>query len=310
MRSDWIISGCAHAAVLVFGLVTLASSKPNEDLSTFMPIAIATGGDVSQAPAGQQNAPKAEKPKPLADKAGELKQVKQLAPKVADKPEITTDAAAEAAPKPKAETKVEPKPTEKAEKRKPADLKPDQLADKLKKEEAKKSSKPEKKDPQFKPDQIAEELRKDDAKKPSLKFDASQVAALLDKREPRRQVATAETPNSAPSLGAANGHAAQLSQSELDALRARLSQCWSPPVGVNVSSDLFVVLHVLFKPDGSLAAEPAVVESSTSALGPALADSAKRALLLCQPFTMLKPEHYDQWKDIEVKFDPHELLGG
>ncbi len=305
MRSDWIISGCAHAAVLVFGLVTLASSKPNEDLSTFMPIAIATGGDVSQAPPGQQNAPRAEKPKPLADKAGELKQVKQLAPKVADKPEIATDAVAKPTPKPKAETK----PTEKTEKPKPADLKPDQIGEKLKNEEAKKS-KPEKKESQFKPDQIAEELRKDEAKKPSPKFDANQVAALLDKREPRRQVATAETPNSAASLGAANGRAAQLSQSELDALRARLSQCWSPPPGVDVSSDLFVVLHVLFKADGSLASEPAVVESSTSALGPALADSAKRALLLCQPFTMLKPEHYDQWKDIEVKFDPHELLGG
>jgi len=25
---------------------------------------------------------------------------------------------------------------------------------------------------------------------------------------------------------------------------------------------------------------------------------------------MLKPEHYDQWKDLELKFDPHELLGG
>jgi colicin import membrane protein len=309
LRSDWIISGCAHAAVLAFGLVTLASSKPNEDLSTFMPIAIATGGDVSQAPPGQQNAPRAEKPKPLADKAGELKQVKQLAPKVADKPEIATDAAAKPTPKPKAETKAETKPTEKTEKPKPADLKPDQIGEKLKKEEAKKS-KPEKKEPQFKPDQIAEELRKDEAKKPSPKFDANQVAALLDQREPRRQVATAETPNSAASLGAANGRAAQLSQSELDALRARLSQCWSPPPGVDVSSDLFVVLHVLFKADGSLASEPAVVESSTSALGPALADSAKRALLLCQPFTMLKPEHYDQWKDIEVKFDPHELLGG
>jgi len=41
-----------------------------------------------------------------------------------------------------------------------------------------------------------------------------------------------------------------------------------------------------------------------------LADSAKRALLLCQPFTMLMPAHYDQWKDLELKFDPHELLGG
>jgi hypothetical protein len=25
---------------------------------------------------------------------------------------------------------------------------------------------------------------------------------------------------------------------------------------------------------------------------------------------MLKPEHYDQWKDLELKFDPQELLGG
>jgi len=24
---------------------------------------------------------------------------------------------------------------------------------------------------------------------------------------------------------------------------------------------------------------------------------------------MLKPEHYDTWKDIELKFDPSELLG-
>ncbi len=181
-----------------------------------MPIAIATGGDVSQAPPGQQNAPKAEKPKPLADKVGDLKQVKQLAPKVADKPEITTETAA----------KREPKPELKPEPKKKAESKPAEKA----------------KQPAFKPDLIAQELRKDEATKPpkpeqrkeshsSPKFDANQVAALLDKREPRRQVATADTLNAAPSLGAANGHAAQLSQSELDALRARLSQCWSSAAG-------------------------------------------------------------------------------
>jgi colicin import membrane protein len=70
------------------------------------------------------------------------------------------------------------------------------------------------------------------------------------------------------------------------------------------------VLRVLFKTDGSMVQAPTLVEGSASALGPALAESAKRALLLCQPFTMLKPEHYDQWKDLELKFDPHELLGG
>ena len=94
------------------------------------------------------------------------------------------------------------------------------------------------------------------------------------------------------------------------ALRARISNCWSPPPGIDVNSKLYVVLRVLFKTDGSMSQAPVLVEGSASPLGPALAESAKRALLLCQPFTMLKLEHYDQWKDIELKFDPHELLGG
>ena len=143
------------------------------------------------------------------------------------------------------------------------------------------------------------------------KFDANQVAQLLDKREPQRQIATAQSINDSATLGAAIGaQNAQLSQSEIDALRARISNCWSPPPGIDVNSKLYVVLRVLFKTDGSMSQAPVLVEGSASSLGPALAESAKRALLLCQPFTMLKPEHYDQWKDIELKFDPHELLGG
>ncbi len=133
---------------------------------------------------------------------------------------------------------------------------------------------------------------------------------MLDKRDPQRHVATAEAVNSTANLGASTGQAAQLSQTEIDALRARISQCWNPPAGVDMNSKLYIVLRVLFKPDGSVAHDPVVVEGSASALGPALAESGKRALLRCQPFTMLRPEHYEQWKDIEVKFDPHEMLGG
>ena len=91
------------------------------------------------------------------------------------------------------------------------------------------------------------------AKADAPKFDADQVAALLDKRAPQRQVAAAETLNSTANLGAANGaQAAQMSQSEIDALRARISSCWSPPPGVDANSKLYVVLRVLFKPDGSM----------------------------------------------------------
>ncbi len=321
MKRSLAISGAAHAVVLLWGLVAFAA-RPNEaPQAEPLPVEFVSATEFSQLTAGVKNAPKPlEHEKPLADKVGDPKPVKELAPKVADKPEIKTDSAA--APEPKPEAKSEPKLAEKSEPKpekteKPKETKtetkaPDQIAEALKKDEAKKPPKPEKKPPEFKPDQIAEELKKDEAKKqrPSPKFDANQVAALLDHREPQRQVATAETLSSLAPLGAEDGHAAQLSQTELDALRRRLSECWNPPPGIDINSDLYVVLRVQFKPDGFLANNPVVVEDSASSSGPALAESGKRALLSCQPFTMLKREHYDLWKDISVKFNPHELLGG
>ncbi len=189
------------------------------------------------------------------------------------------------------------KPADKPAKAKPPDYKPDQIADVLKKDAAKPSKPDDKASPDTPP-------------RDSSKFNADQVAALLDKRDPQRQMAAAETLNNQPALGSSTGAAAQLSQSEIDALRARLATCWSPPAGVNASTKIYVVLRVLFKPDASMSREPVLVEGTASSLGPALAESAKRALLMCQPFTMLKPEHYDQWKDLELKFDPQELLGG
>ena len=184
--------------------------------------------------------------------------------------------------------------------------KPDQIAEALKKDDTKK---PPKKPPEFKPDQIAEQLKKDEAKKPQPKYDANQIAALLDHREPQRQLASAETLNGRVNLGAPAGHAAQLSQSELDALRARLVQCWSPPPGIGADSKVYVTLRVQFRPDASLAQEPTVIEDAAASLGPALAESAKRAVMSCQPFTMLRPEHFDLWKDIEIKFN-NELFSG
>ena len=67
---------------------------------------------------------------------------------------------------------------------------------------------------------------------------------------------------------------------------------------------------MLFNQDGTVARPPDLVAATPSPLGPAMAESAKRAILRCQPFNMLKPEHYDQWKDIEITFDPHDMLRG
>jgi hypothetical protein len=103
-----------------------------------------------------------------------------------------------------------------------------------------------------------------------------------------------------------------LSPAEIEALRARISQCWVPPPDIDASSTLYVVLRFQLKPDGTMTRDPTVVElkGEPSTLGPALAESAKNTLLRCQPFTMLLPEHYDLWKDLEIKFDPREMLRG
>jgi outer membrane biosynthesis protein TonB len=312
IKPGMTISCAGHAAALFFGLMAISAQPMEAPPVQMLPVSFISEKDFSQLAQGAKNAPelKVPDPKPLADKVDATKPVDQLAPKAVNKPEITTDTSKPAQPKP--EVKPEAKP----------EAKPEPVSEP--KQAQKPADKPDKpKPPEYRPDQIANLLKKDAAKEPpkrddkaptrdnSPKFDANQVAQLLDKREPQRQLATAQTINDSTTLGAAIGApGAQLSQSEIDALRARISSCWSPPPGIDANSKLYVVLRVLFKSDGSMSQAPAVVEGSASALGPALAESAKRALLLCQPFTMLRPEHYDQWKDLELKFDPHELLGG
>ena len=298
MRPGLTISCIGHACALILGIVTISAEPMEVPPTETMPVSFISSSDFSKLTQGVKNAPqlKADNPKPLADKVDAQKSVDQLAPKAADKPAITTQTN-QAKPQPKPDPKPDPKQAAKPDKP-PPEYKPDQIADLLKKDAAKNPPKPNDKPT---PQQPAKE---------TPKFNADQVAQLLDKRDPQRQLAAAETLNSTANLGAASGAAAELSQTEIDALKARISSCWSPPPGVDATSRLYVVLRVLFKQDGSMASEPTLVEGTASALGPALAESAKRALLLCQPFTMLKPEHYDQWKDLELKFDPHELLGG
>ena len=298
MKTGMTISCIGHAVALGCALIALSAAPMEVPPVNSLPVQFISEKDFTQLSQGVKNAPKLkiEMPKPLADKVDAPKAIDQLAPKVADKPEIKTDSS-KAALQPKPETKPDPKPVQKADKPQPPEYKPDQIADLLKKDAAKKPAKPD--------DQSAPQ------KADAPKFDANQVAELLDKRDPRRQVAANDTLNDVANLGAASGApTAQMSQSEIDALRARISSCWSPPPGIDANSKVYVVLRVLFKADGTLSHDPVLVEATASSLGPALADSAKRALLLCQPFTMLKPEHYDQWKDLELKFDPHELLGG
>jgi outer membrane biosynthesis protein TonB len=302
MRGSLTISAIVHLAVLGMCLVALAAQPVEAPATPAMTVNTISVKDFTELTKGVKDAPKlkVDDIKPVADKIDTPKPVDEVAPKPVDKkPEIKTDTSAKQQPKPdnKPDNKPDPKPADKPAKAKPPDYKPDKIADLLKKDAAKPSKPDDKASPDTPP-------------RDSPKFNADQVAALLDKRDPQRQMAAADALNGQANLGASDGRAAELSLSELDALQKRITNCWSPPAGIDSASKIYVVLRVLFKPDGSMSREPVLVEATASPLGPALAESAKRALLMCQPFTMLKPEHYDQWKDIEMRFDPRILFGG
>jgi colicin import membrane protein len=281
MRAGLTISTLAHITLLLWALVTFVAKPFESSQSEPMPIDIISTEQFSQVTAGQKTAKKAEAPKPLVEKVAEAKPAEDTKPKIAEKKKEI----AATVPEP-------PKPEEKPEKQKPAEQKTDPIAEALKKEAAKPL--PPKKPPA----------------PPKPKFDAAKVAALLDKRDPQRKAATGALPNQVATLGAAEANAARLSQSELDALRARLMQLWNPPIGIQNAEQFIIRIRIRLKRDGTLIDGPEVRTSGRGALFESARDSAVRAIIRGQPFDMLRQETYDVWNDMEVTFDPRDMFRG
>jgi outer membrane biosynthesis protein TonB len=292
MRTGLTISCAGHAAVLLWCVVTLVFRPYHAEPTQALPIDVISTTEFSQMTNGAKNAPQAEKPKPVADKVAEAAPADDPTAKLAKK-EV------------KAATDVPPVPESKPSEAKVKKPQPptDPIAEALKKDEDRKP------DPK-KPDPKPPTPPKKPAQQEAPQFDPRQVAALLDKRTPQRLVSASDVPNSTPSLGLSTGiPGVQSSQTELDALRGRLVQLWSPPAGAKNPQELTVMLRIKLKPDGTLDGGPVVLTSGNSPLFMAARDSAMRAVYRGQPYTMLRPEHYEQWKEVEIVFDPRFMVG-
>src|SRR5579864_5797932 len=222
MRGSLTISAVAHLIALALCVVAFAAAPMEAPMPPTMTVNTISVKEFTELTKGIKDAPKlkVDEIKPQADKVDTPKPVDEVAPKIVDKkPEIKTDTAAQQ----QQQAKQDPKPADKPAKAKPPDYKPDKIADLLKKDAAKQPKPDDKASPNTPP-------------RDAPKFNADQVAALLDKRDPQRQLAAADALNNQPTLGASTGTAAQLSQSEIDALRSRISNCWSPPPGINAST--------------------------------------------------------------------------
>ena len=312
MKAGWTISAVAHAIVLGWGLVTFATRPLNATPPEFITTDIISDADFSQITQGIRTAPKAEAPKPLVEKVAEAKPVEEQTAKVVEnKPEIVATADQVQPPKPPEPKKAEPKPPVPTPQPKPEpkqafakepEPKVDPIAEAIKKDTKK---------PDPKTQQKAETPpKKVEPAKPQPKFDASRIAALLDKRDPQRKAATGETLSNTPSLGTAAGRAATLTQNELDALRARLRECWNVPVGVAEARDLVVTVRIQFKQDGSLQTDPRLMNSGSHPAFQVAAESALRAVRTCAPYSFLPAAKYEAWKDVIVDFDPRDMFRG
>jgi hypothetical protein len=294
MRTASVISTGLHAAILLFAVVTFTGKSLESTPVEALPVDFVSEKDFSEMTKGVKDAPKPDKPKPLVEKIDTPKPVEQQAPKI-DKKEIAPTAEKPPEPKP-----PEPKKEAKAEPDKKAEEmpKPDPIAEKIKQ--------PDKPKQETKVEQPLPPKKPVDKKQP--KFDPSKIAALLDKRDPSRSAATGSELSNAPSMGTASGLAAQLSQSEIDALRARLMALWNPPVGAQDANGIQITIRIRFKRDGTLEVGPQVLTSGNGVQFNAMRDSAVRAVLVGQPYTMLRPDHYDSWKEIDFTFDAKEMF--
>ena len=298
VKVDKTVLASVALHVLVLGWVMLSFSTRALEI----PPEVSVGVDISvesQAMAGTKTGKK-ENPKPLAEKVAEAKPVEEAVGKITEKAPVVTETAPPPQPKveekpvekkpdppkvvekPKEEPKQEPKPVEK----KPEPVKPDPIAEAIKKEEKK---------PPPKPVQAA---KPPEAPKPKIverHFDQSQIAALLDKRDPTRQAVANDTLNSNAALGLSKGTAADNSATWGSMFQRQVERCWKKPYGGIESQKPEVAFAIRLKRDGTLEGSPVPEGTPATPYLRVYQESALRAIIECQPYK-LPANFYEEWK--------------
>jgi colicin import membrane protein len=283
-----------HVGVIGWGLVSFSTRSLDAKPQEALPVDIISSEQLSQITKGTKTGQK-DNQSPLVEKVGDSKPIDEPVGKVTEKKEII--AASEKPPEPKP-------PEKKPEPPKPVEKKPeppvDQIAEALKKDKAKKPV--EKKETKSEP-------KNDEKPKKERTFDQSKIAALLDKRDPTRQAAIGDVINPNSSFGTAAGQAQKLTMSWVGALQARIKQCWNVPAGVRDAENIEIRVYFELRKDGTVASLPRLLAGPPMANGPAIAESAIRAIQQCQPYTFLpQSEYVGGWDRLDITFSSKDLF--
>jgi outer membrane biosynthesis protein TonB len=283
-----------HIGVIGWGVVSFSTRSLDAKPQEAVPVDIISAEQLSQLTKGTKTGAK-ENSKPLVEKLGDPKPNDEPVGKVTEKKEIVAANDKPSEPKP---------PEKKPDTPKPVENKPepsvDPIAEALKKDQAKKPA--EKKETKSEP-------KKDEKPKKERTFDPSRVAALIDKRDPTRQAVTGDTINPNSPRGTAAGQAQKLTFGWLGALKERLKACWNVPAGIRDGENIEVRVQFELRRDGTLLRVPQLMAGSPNAYGPAVGESAVRAIQQCQPYTFLPQKEYEGgWDWIDVTFNTNDLF--
>lgn len=224
---------------------------------------------------------------PKADKQNDVPEKEMPKPT----PPVKT---AEATPTP-----PEPEPAPVPTPPKPEIKKPD-----IKKVEKPEPPKPLKKEEKKETKKAESEL---DAILKSIKNDAAKEKTTEKKEAPKER-----TSDSPKAMSSRFDPSQMMSLSEKDAIMGQLSKCWNPPAGAKNAHELIVVINAQFNNDGSYIKAEIAPESmgryNSDSFFRAAAEAALRAVKQCSPLKGLSPDKYATWGNMELHFDPRDLL--
>ncbi len=162
------------------------------------------------------------------------------------------------------------------------------------------------------PEEIKPQIRQASEFEKKEIIDTNQIAALIDKAKEEEAIKQKKN-NKITQSSQKNSFATGLTLSQEDALRAQIYGCWSVPLGLPYDENLLVRIQLKLKKDGTIIKSEILDHQRMNRPGQkfykVLAESALRAVRLCQPLKV-PPTGYDKWKELQLNFNPTEMLKG
>ena len=104
-----------------------------------------------------------------------------------------------------------------------------------------------------------------------------------------------------------NSFSKQIALSYIDAIKIKLASCWNIDTGAKGIKDMQIKIKATLSQEGNVNSVEILNNDFASSSFNAVADSAKRALIICSPYNLPK-DMYEDWKSIIFTFYPNKKM--